>query len=135
MRSRRSKPATRTLVLLLVLAPVPALAWRVRVTGAPSAGPVAVDDDGNVFTAIGVAAGSYQSGIAVAKLSPAGEVRWRRRLHGAGPERSDFVDALATTPCGDVVAAGSLDDFGHATFFVARIAGQDGEVRWQRTVR
>jgi hypothetical protein len=74
-------------------------------------------------------------GVAIVNLAAEGGAeRWRRRLRGAGSERSDFVYALQVTATGDVVAGGSIESRGYATFFVTRLSRRDGRPRWRRIV-
>ena len=127
--------ATSALVAVLLASP-PVQAWTVRVAKGRSAGPIAIDARRDVFTAISLGARRHQIAAAVVKLSGVdGAELWRRRLRAGGPERSDFIYDLEPAADGDVVAAGTLDDHGHSTFFVARLAGRDGRVRWRRLIR
>ena len=127
--------ATLALLGILLLSP-PVEAWTVRVAKGRGAGPIAIDARRDVFAALSLRPRRYQTATAVVKLSGAdGAELWRRRLRAGGTERSDFIYDLIPAADGDVVAAGTLDDHFHATFFVARLAGPDGQVRWRRLIR
>ena len=87
------RPASAAvLVVVIVLAPLPASAWRVRVPHTVSAGPIALEGNGDIFAVLGIPVGPHAAGVAVAKLAAAdGREHWRRQLRGAGHERSDFL--------------------------------------------
>ena len=120
--------------MLIGFVPVQA-AWRVRVPGSSTAGPLAVDSGGDVFAAVGFPQPHHGIGVAIVNLAAEdGVQRWRRRLRGAGLERSDFVYALQATATGDVVAGGSIENEGYATFFLTRLSGRDGRPQWRRII-
>lgn len=136
MRSLRRTLSSTGIGLVALLVPATALAWTARPAKARFAGPIALDAKDNVYVAIRTAVRRYESGAAIVKLGHRdGAELWRRKLRAGGPERSDFIYALDVAADSDVIAAGSLDDDGHANFFVARLAGHDGRVRWRHEIR
>lgn len=118
-----------------LLAAGPTWAWRVPLARSRDVGPIALDRTGAVVAAIEVPPRGCCTGAALVKLDRVnGSVRWRRRFRAGGRERLDFLGALKTTADGDLLTAGTLNDDGVRTFFVARLAARDGAVRWQRNV-
>ena len=128
----------RALVLgvAVLLSAAPAWAWRIRLARSRDVHPIVLDRTGAVFAGLEVPPLGHAGGTAAAlvKVDAAGRVRWRRRFRSHGRERLDFIYALQTTPDGDILTAGSLNDDGRSTFFVTRLAGGDGAVRWQADV-
>jgi len=123
----------RSTALVLLLAP--AAAWQTRVLRSQIADRVAIDRAGNVFAAVVIPHRGRQRTIGVVKLDHTdGVERWRRRLHGAGRERSDVLYGLATDMTGDVIIAGSLLDDGYNDFFVARLSARNGSPLWRASV-
>ena len=121
---------------VILLLPTTSSAWRVIPRGAKQAGPIAIDARRDIFAAISLRPSRYDIATAIVKLAHAdGAELWRRPLRARGDERSDEIHDLEVVGNGDLVAAGSLDDNGHTTFFVVRISGADGRVRWRRLIR
>src|SRR5882724_2064626 len=128
----------RALVLgvAVLLSAAPAWAWRIRLARSRDVHPIVLDRTGAVFAGLDVPPLGHAGGTAAAlvKVDAAGKVRWRRRFRGHGRERLDFLYALQTTADGDILTAGSLNDDGRSTFFVTRLAGRNGALRWQANV-
>ncbi len=96
--------------------------------------------DGTTFPAVG------STDIIVAKLSPAGDVIWKRAIAGAGEHYSEGIAVVPQT--GDLVmfgAYGANTSFGGATplplmsgdtkdFFVVKYAAGNGGLLWQRAI-
>ena len=136
MLGRTSWRAILPGILVLLCAP-PVWAWQVRIARSRDVHPIVLDRTGAVFAALDVQPHPPHGGgtaAALVKLDRDGRVRWRRRFRAHGRERLDFIEDLETTPDDDVLAAGSLNDDGLSTFFVARVAGRDGAVRWRGNV-
>jgi hypothetical protein len=100
---------------------------------------VIVDPGGDVIVA-GAAASSVNSDeFVVLKLAgDTGAERWRVNVVGTGDYfRAQAASALALAPDGDVIAAGSIDNFhqdGSGTagdWLVVRLAGGTGAERWR----
>ena len=122
---------------LVLLCAEPVWAWEGRIARSRDVHPIVLDRTGAVFAALDVQPHPPHGGgtaAALVKLDRGGSVRWRRRFRAHGRERLDFIADLETTPDDDVLAAGSLNDDGLSTFFVARVAGRDGAVRWRGNV-
>jgi outer membrane protein assembly factor BamB len=120
---------------VVLLLPMASAAWRVMPRGATQAGPIAIDARRDVVAAISLRPSRYDIVTAIVKLAHAdGTELWRRPLHARGDERGDEILDLEVAPNGDVVAAGNLDDNGHSSFFVGRLVGSDGRVRWRRLI-
>jgi outer membrane protein assembly factor BamB len=120
---------------VVLFVPATSSAWRVIPAGATQAGLIAIDARRDVFAAISLRPSRQSITTAVVKLArtDGGEI-WRRPFHGRGDERSDEILDLQVAPNGDVVAAGNLVDNGHSSFFVGRLIGSDGRVRWRRLI-
>jgi hypothetical protein len=129
----------------------PASFWKRRYGGAwTDATTVAVDAAGNVVVAgqfteqvdVGVSLATDQRDVFVARYNSSGQLLWARQFHQAMVLEGR---TLATLPSGDVIVGGSFagstdlgdgvtrTSAGEVDLFVARLAADDGAVRWVHT--
>jgi hypothetical protein len=131
-------------------------AWALQVgsTVGDGGGQLIVDKNGDLFF-VASYSGQFDLGgesyenigandIFLAKLSPGGEVIWARGLGGAGSDSPAFIVADPST--GDVVLGGyytaaidlggrePLDIADTEDMFVAKLAGDNGDLVWQKAI-
>jgi len=145
------RPASAAvLVVVIVLAPLPASAWRVRVPHTVSARPIALEGNGDMFAVLGIPIGPHAAGVAVAKLAASsGDILGFRTIDGrstasqcdapdcegpfCGPPRAgidqDQLTALAIDPRGRIVIAGALSAGPHGERH-GLVAAMSPEIRY-----
>jgi hypothetical protein len=124
----------------LCLGVTPLVAWQYsrqgpKCTSAVSsfddAAAIALDGDDNVIVAGAASTEGADISFFVAKLSRSrGKEIWRTLLQGS-PHGQSYADAVASTPDGDVVAAGYFENDGQINFSVVRLDGANGSVIWR----
>lgn len=100
-------------------------------------GTAAIAPGGDIVAAGGVYEPSTQGDAVVVRLDPSdGSLRWHTRIDGPA-HRSDFIQAVAITPSGDVAVAGGLNQVAQNTtgggFWVSLLSGADGSEQWRYT--
>jgi outer membrane protein assembly factor BamB len=110
--------------------------WRATITGSGTVPGqprgVAAASNGDAIVAGSVSNAGTAEDFFVARLAAHdGSERWRTALNGSAGTGEEAFD-VAVDGSGDVIAAGRLDNVAtHWDFAVAKLAGDDGEVRWR----
>lgn len=126
-------PSSLALAALLVALPFVATAgaWQVRVgSSVRHGGVVATDARGDVVSSTERRVGGHRVPQIVKLAARGGRLVWRRTFRDAV---DGWVNRLALTAGGDVIAAGALGP-DRNTISIARLAGTDGSIIWRHAL-